>query len=81
MHFKSRRKLHRIATAFCSIQLTTSVSGRSLTPAPKRLANACYLEKRSVRKRNCFILTSSFLANPVESLGQEKLSLRACYIT
>ncbi len=47
----------------------------------KEVANACYLEKKSVRKRNCFIFTSSFLANPVKSLGQEKLNLRACYIT
>jgi hypothetical protein len=44
---------------------------QSLTPAPKRLANARYLEKRSVRKRNCFILTSSFLADPVKSLAKK----------
>ena len=80
MHFKSRRKLHRIATALFD-PAHNKRQRQVVDSRAKRLANACYLEKRSVRKRNCFILTSSFLANPVESLGQEKLSLRACGFT
>ena len=67
MHFKSRRKLHRIATAL----FDPAHNKRQRQVVDSRAANACYLEKRSVRKRNCFILTSSFLADPVKSLAKK----------